>query len=88
MPLVLALAPAILQAIMMILSWFAKKSLTEQQQAEFFIHWKSLCRILNLKDLVEKHEQVNNQLKENSDAWDKIEAEEKKKTTSPKLKEK
>lgn len=78
MALLLSLAPAILQALLMILSWFAKKSLNDQQREEFFTHWKAIARILNLKDLVEKRELAEQQLKNNSDAWDKIEAEEKK----------
>lgn len=78
MELLLALAPAILQALMQILAWFAKKKLNDQEREEFFNHWKSMARTLNLKDLVEKRELAEQQLKNNSDAWDKIEAEEKK----------
>ncbi|MGZ3770050.1 MAG: hypothetical protein ACXVCP_00440 [Bdellovibrio sp.] len=77
MSLLLALAPAILQGLLMIISWFAKKSLNNQDKEEFFLHWKALCRVLNLKDLVEKRELAEQQLKNNSDAWDKIEEKEK-----------
>ena len=72
-----AVLSMVLQALMMILSWFAKKSLNDQEREEFFKHWKAMARTLNLKDLVEKRELAEQQLKNNSDAWDKIEAEEK-----------
>lgn len=73
MPLLLALAPAVLQLIMMLLKWFAEKTVNDKEKAKFYNAFTELARILNLPDLVEKYKLSEEQLKANEDKWDEIE---------------
>lgn len=73
MPLILALAPAILQLLMMILKWFAEKSVNDKEKKRFYDAFTELARVLNLPDLVEKYKLSEDQLKANEDKWNEIE---------------
>lgn len=73
MPLLLALAPAILQGLMMLLKWFAEKSVNEKEKEKFYNAFTELARILNLPDLVKKSKLAEDQLKANEDKWSEIE---------------
>jgi len=73
MPLILALAPAILQLLMMILKWFAEKSVNDKEKERFYNAFTELARVLNLPDLVKKYKLSEDQLKANEDKWDEIE---------------
>lgn len=73
MPLILALAPAILQLLMMILKWFAEKSVNDKEKERFYNAFTELARVLNLPDLVKKYKLSEDQLKANEDKWNEME---------------
>lgn len=73
MPLILALAPAILQGIMMLLKWFGDKTVNDEKKLDFYNSLKEMARVLNLPDLVKKFELAEEQLKKNKQKWDEIE---------------
>lgn len=73
MPLILALAPAILQLLLMIFKWFAEKSVNDKEKERFYNAFNELARVLNLPDLVKKYKLSEDQLKANEDKWDEIE---------------
>lgn len=73
MPLLLGLLPAILQLLMMLLKWFAEKSVNEKEKKRFYDAFTELARVLNLPDLVEKYKLSEDQLKLNDDKWKEIE---------------
>lgn len=79
MPLILALAPAILQGIMMLLKWFGDKTVNDEKKLDFYNSLKEMARVLNLPDLVKKFELAEEQLKKNKLKWNEIEKEENKK---------
>lgn len=73
MPLILALAPAILQLLLMILKWFAEKSVNDKEKERFYNAFTELARVLNLPDLVKKYKLSEDQLKANEDKWNEME---------------
>lgn len=76
MPALLAFAPVILEMLMLIIKWFAEKTMNDKQKKEFYKSWMQLARVLNLKDLVEKHKHLEDQFAAGDAEWDRIEAEE------------
>lgn len=79
MPLLLALAPAVLQGIMMLLKWLGEKSVNDKEKKRFYDAFTEMARVLNLPDLVKKYEMSEEQLKKNKLKWNEIEKEENKK---------
>lgn len=73
MPLLLALAPAVLQGIMMLLKWLGEKSVNDKEKKRFYDAFTEMARVLNLPDLVKKYEMSEEQLKKNKQKWDEIE---------------
>lgn len=73
MPLLIALAPAILAVLMkiieLVITYFMKKS----DQEKIFPVWRELARTMNLKGIVKRLDESERQLKANEDKWDEIE---------------
>lgn len=77
MPALLALAPVIIQGILMVLKWVGEKFIADKEKEKFYNVLTEMARVLNLPDLVKKFEMAEQQLNKNKSKWDEIERQEK-----------
>lgn len=73
MPALLALAPVIIQTVLMLLKWLGEKIISDDKKEKFYNVLTEMARVLNLPDLVKKFEMAETQLKKNNAKWDEIE---------------